>query len=139
MATYYRASDYATIGRDCARHSLTEDRQHAEAYLGDGGLGGERLWKIDLEFAEDECLDLGDSIPEAMERLRETLEHIGVEVTSIHWAAYTWPYEILFSSESYWQEIAAAGYRAIRFPDEYPVGMIAVAYIGEDIEMEPAI
>lgn len=137
MTTYYRASDYSTIGRDCGRHSLTDNREHAEAYLGDGGLGGERLWQVDLQFG-DELLDLGDSVPEAMERLRETLERLGVDVTSIRWAEYSWPYELLFSSQSYWEEIAAAGYKAIRFPDEYPEGMIAVAYIGDDIEMLPA-
>ena len=136
MATYYRASDYASIGAECGRHCLAVSRADAESYLGDGGLGGKTLWRIELEFAEGELLDLGDSIPEAMERLHTAVADCGVDVTAIHWAAYNWPYEILFSCHTCWEELRAAGFRAVRFPDEYPAGCITVAYLGDDVTME---
>ena len=135
MATYYRASDCATIGGECCRHCVAESREHAEAYLGDGGLGGGALWAIDFDFAENELLDLGDSIPEAMERLHAALASIGVDIEAIDWAAHNWPYEILFSCHAYWEELRAAGYRAVRYPDEYPAGCITTAYLGDEVEM----
>ncbi len=123
--TLYRAADSSEIGAECGRFCLAERQETAAAYhVAHAGLGGASLYQFDVEIPEDRFLDLGDSIPEAMERLAEFAPALLDDCSEC-----SWPYQVLFGCNG-WERLAEMGIEWVRFPDEFPVNAITTAYIG---------
>ncbi len=131
----YRASINNKIGMEETQYCMGS-KEVAEAYLGTGGFGGPSLYKFEIEIDAAKVLDLGDSRIESIEALYQEIKEIDEDIAdSIDWTEINWAYEAIFNFDLY-DELKAAGYDLIIYPDEYPEEATCYCWIGEMIEGE---
>jgi hypothetical protein len=125
MVTLYRAANDGYLNPDTT--SFGEQRETAEAYLGNPGFGGSVLWSVDVEVDADKVLDItGGDMPGWLARIIDGMGSISPDVALSYAAVHG--------------AVAERGYEWIRHDLEtHPVGAIVWVRLGSDSAIEDAM
>jgi hypothetical protein len=117
----YRAAEHceARVG-----YSFTESLEVAEAYRSNPGFGGSNLYAAEIDL--DDVLDLTGVTDE----WGSLAEAAGIEIEPSRYQHHF--ARVLPTSDDVCEALAAAGYRWVRFRDDYPVGAITIIPVSRE-------
>lgn len=121
MTTIYRAADSDDIR---VGYSFSEVRETAEAYRHNPGFGGSTMWQAEVELTD--VLDLTDA-----DDVWQALSDAAGETISPDRHQYHLP-RALTADDSVCDLLAAAGYRWVRFVDDFPEGAVTIVPVSSE-------
>lgn len=125
LTKLYRASDYAEVR---VGHSLTGERETAEAYLDNPGFGGKSLHRTDVKLHH--VLDLSESD----DPWGDLSEASGLDIDPAE-HQHHFP-RVLPTRDDICEALAENGYHWVKFQDDFPEGAVTLIPVSEEAAEE---
>lgn len=130
MTQVFRAAHSNRLGPDAGHFCCSEDLEVARSYHGDGGYGGPRLYRFDLDC---EIVDI------TIDGIVEVCRAAGCDADYLaSLERQEWVYQALDNLGA-WEILAEAGIVAVRYVDEFPVDAVTIAYFGDVLRGEEIV